>query len=110
VRRTPPPEFQSIFGVRDPRETVRFAGLEMTPLTRVFGSMPWGFSIRHEPHPDAEQCLAAFDARVNDPRAVRSFLKRYRRLLERICAEPDRPLEELVPGRSRLVPRLLQRR
>jgi non-ribosomal peptide synthetase component F/acyl carrier protein len=105
-----PPEIGSIFSVSDPMSPARFAGLEMTPLDRVYARMPWGLTIQPRREWYGERCLAAFDATVLHPRAVRIFLKRYQRLLERICAEPDRPLRELVPGRSRRFGPLLRRR
>jgi amino acid adenylation domain-containing protein len=100
---TPPPEFSSIFGIRDDRRTIRFAGLEMTPMVRVLGAMPWRFTFSPWIAPDGEYCRATFDARLHDPRKVRTFLGHQLSLLERICAEPERPLRELVP-RRRLPP------
>ncbi len=98
----PPPEFSSMFTARDTMPIARLAGLELTPMRRTFASMPWGFAFQPRREPDMERCLAAFDARVHDPRKVRFFIRDYRRLLERICAEPDRPLRGLVPRRPLL--------
>lgn len=97
---TIPPEFHSIFSIVNEMPPARFQGLEMTPIDRAYASMPWGFTLAHRRDVNVERCLAAFDARLYDPKAVRSFVKRYRRLFKRICAEPDRPLGELVRGRS----------
>jgi non-ribosomal peptide synthetase component F/acyl carrier protein len=104
------PEIHSIFSVAPELPRTRLAGIEMTPLDRVWGHMPWGFTMQHRRSRDRERCLATFDATVHHPTAVRGFLKRYQRFLERICAEPDRPLRELVPRRSRRFGPLLQRR
>jgi hypothetical protein len=94
-----PPELTSIFSATDPMPRIRFADLEMTPLRRVFGSMPWGFTMGVDRNWEAERCMARFDARIHDPDAVRSFVERYGRLLESICADPDRPLGDLLPRR-----------
>jgi non-ribosomal peptide synthetase component F/acyl carrier protein len=105
-----PPEIRSIFSVGDPVSPKTFAGIEMIPLDRVWGTMPWGFTLQPRRYWDGERLLATFDATAHHPRAVRAFLKRYRRFLERICAEPNRPLRDLVPSRSRRFGPLLRRR
>lgn len=107
---TIPPEFQAIFSVTNDRLPLRFAGLEMSHLGRVYGSMPWGFTLQFRRSSVAECFTATFDARLHDPRAVRTFLKRYRRLLARVCNEPDRPLPELIPKRWHGFGPLLRRR
>jgi hypothetical protein len=107
---TIPPEFQAIFGVANNSLPISFAGLEMSHLGRVYGSMPWGFTLQFRRSRVAESFIATFDARLHDPRAVRSFLKRYQRLLGMVCDQPDRPLEELIPGRWSSFGPLLRRR
>jgi amino acid adenylation domain-containing protein len=88
--------FLSAWGTLPP---VRFEGLEVSPLKRSFGTMPWGFTIQLDPYWETERCLASFDARVHDPGEVRTFIADYQRLLGVIAAEPKRPLSELLPGR-----------
>jgi amino acid adenylation domain-containing protein len=105
-----PPAPCAMFGVTALAETVRFGGLEMTPIKRTFGQMPWRLSVFHERNSDGERLGAAFDATAHHPRAVRTFLERYQRLLRRIPADLDRPLGELVPNRSRRFGPLLRRR
>ncbi len=105
-----PPEVGAMFSVGPLMSPVRFAGLEMAPLERVFGQMPWGLSIYHRRNSEEERFGAAFDSTVHHPRAARAFVKRYLRLLGRISAEPDRPLRELIPRRSRRYGPLLRRR
>jgi hypothetical protein len=82
----------------------------MSHLGRVFGAMPWGFTLQFRRGGDNESFTATFDARVHEPRAVGIFLKRYQRLLGRVCDEPDRPLAELIPRRWRSYGPLLRRR
>jgi len=98
--------FLSAWGTLPP---VWFEGLEVSPLKRSFGTMPWGFTIQLDPYWETERCLAAFDARVHDPGAVRSFIADYQRLLGGIASEPERPLRELLPGRLRGFGRILRR-
>jgi non-ribosomal peptide synthetase component F/acyl carrier protein len=107
---TIPPEFQAIFSVASNGLPIRFAGLEMSHLGRVYGSMPWGFTLQFRRSSVAEDFTATFDARLHEPRAVRSFVKRYRRLLAMVCDEPDRPLPDLIPKRWHGFGPLLRRR
>jgi amino acid adenylation domain-containing protein len=107
---TIPPEFQAIFSVANDILPISFAGLEMSHLGRVFGAMPWGFTLQFRRGGENESFTATFDARVHEPRAVGIFLKRYQRLLGRVCDEPDRPLAELIPRRWRSYGPLLRRR
>jgi non-ribosomal peptide synthetase component F/acyl carrier protein len=107
---TIPPEFQAILGVANDALPLRFAGLEMTHLGRVYGTMPWGFSVQFRRSREAERFRAIFDARLHHPRAVRVFMKRYRRLLGIVCSEPDRPLPDLLPAHWARFGPLLRRR
>jgi non-ribosomal peptide synthetase component F/acyl carrier protein len=107
---TIPPEFQAIFSVASYNLPISFAGLEMSNLGRTVGSMPWGFSLQLRRTRVDESFAATFDARVHHPRAVRTFLRRYRRLLGMVCDRPDRPLAELIPARWRTFGPLLRRR
>jgi non-ribosomal peptide synthetase component F/acyl carrier protein len=109
-RGTIPPEFQAIFSVADNILPISFGGLEMSHLGRVYGSMPWGFTLHFRRSTVNESFHAAFDARVHDPRAVRAFLKRYRRLLTMVCKQPERPLAELIPTRWSTFGPLIRRR
>jgi amino acid adenylation domain-containing protein len=93
-----PPQLQAILSAWGTLPPMRFEGLEISPLKRAFGAMPWGFTIQLDPYWETERCLASFDARVHDPGAVRSFIADYQRLLGAIASEPDRPLSELLPG------------
>ncbi|HEY1359206.1 MAG TPA: condensation domain-containing protein [Thermoleophilaceae bacterium] len=97
-----PPELHSVFTAGDILPPMRFGGIEMVPLERVFGSMPWGFSMQMDQFWEAQRNLVAFDARVHDPLAVRAFVRRYAQLLAEGSAEPERPLGELLrPGGGR---------
>ncbi len=107
---TIPPEFQAIFSVAHNNLPISFGGLEMSHLGRVYGSMPWGFTLQFRRSRVNESFQATFDAHVHDPRAVRSFLKRYRRLLSMVCKQPERPLAELIPRRWESFGPLLRRR
>jgi non-ribosomal peptide synthetase component F/acyl carrier protein len=107
---TIPPEFQAILTVANLHPPLRFGGLVATRLPPVFGSMSWGFTLQLFGAGDVERCRATFDARLHDPRAVRSFLKRYRRLLAMVCDQPDRPLPDLIPKRWQSFGPLLRRR
>jgi hypothetical protein len=107
---TIPPEFQAILSVANLNPPLRFGGLVATRLPPIFGSMPWGFTLQLFRVGDVERCRATFDARLHDPRAVRTFLKRYGRLLAMVCDEPDRPLSELIPRRWHSFGPLLRRR
>ena len=109
-RGTIPPEFQAIFAVAYEDLPMRFAGLEVTRARPSFGAMPWGFTLQFRRQRAAERCVAMFDTRLHDPRAVRTLLQRYLRLLGRVCAEPDRPLDDLIPRRWRRFGPLLRRR
>jgi hypothetical protein len=104
-----PPELHSVFTAGDIPPPARFAGIEMTPLERVFGSMPWGFSLQLDSFWEARRNLVAFDARLHDPAAVRGFIGRYAKLLGDVAAEPDRPLRELLPPPPGRLSRLLRR-
>ena len=106
---TTPPELHSILSIRDVLSPRSVAGIEITPLEHAFGSMPWGFSLQLAPSWEATRCLAAFDARVHDPAAVRAFIESYKRLLGDVCSEPDRPLRELLPRSPGRLSRLLRR-
>jgi non-ribosomal peptide synthetase component F/acyl carrier protein len=107
---TIPPEFQAIFSIANDVLPLSFAGLEMSHVDRVFGSMPWGFSLQFRRGGVNESFTATFDARLHEPRAVRSFVKRYQRLLGRVCDEPDRPLADLIPRRWQRFGPLVRRR
>ncbi len=107
---TIPPEFQAIFSVANYNLPLSFAGLEMSHLGRVYGSMPWGFTLQFRRSGVGESFTATFDARRHQPRAVRTFLKRYQRLLGMVCEQPDRPLADLIPARWRRFGPLLRRR
>ncbi|HKH41641.1 MAG TPA: condensation domain-containing protein [Solirubrobacterales bacterium] len=98
---TSPPELQGILGFRDVPPTMRFGGLEMTHIDRVFPAMPWRFTLQSRRSGAGERCFAAFDARLHDPRAVRLFLRRYQGLLAKACTDPDRPIGDLIPRRRR---------
>jgi hypothetical protein len=104
-----PPELNAICGTSAIMPRERFGGLELTPLYRHFGSMPWRFTLQLDPVWEDQRCLAAFDARLNDPRAVRRFVDRYTDLLAAVGAEPGRPLRELIPTRGGRLSRLLRR-
>src|SRR5206468_12829300 len=108
-RGTVPPALHSVFTAGDIMPPTGVAGIEIRPLERVFGFMPWGFSLQLDPYWEAQRCLVAFDARVHDPVAVRAFVDRYKRLLADVSAEPDRPLRELLPTPARRFSRLLRR-
>ena len=92
-----PPELRAIVSVREIPPQRRTAGIELTQLEHELTGMPWGFSFQVAPAYEATRCLAAFDARAHDPPKVRSFVEGYKRLLEDVCAEPDRPLRRLLP-------------
>jgi hypothetical protein len=94
----PPPELTAILSTWGTMPRVRFEGLEVSPLERHFGQMPWGFTIQIDPYWETERCYAAFDARIHDPAAVRSFIEAYRQLLRAVSSEPERPLSELLPS------------
>jgi hypothetical protein len=96
------PQLQAILSAWGTLPPMRFEGLEVSPLKRSFGTMPWGFTIQLDPYWETERCLASFDARVHDPGAVRSFIADYQRLLGLIASQPERPLSELLPGQPRL--------
>jgi non-ribosomal peptide synthetase component F len=96
------PQLQAILSAWGTLPPMRFEGLEVSPLKRSFGTMPWGFTIQLDPYWETERCLASFDARVHDPGAVRSFIADYQRLLGLIASQPERPLSELLPGQRRL--------
>jgi len=104
-----PPQLHSVFAAGDIPPPARFAGLEMTPLERVFGSMPWGFSLQMDSFWEAQRNLVFFDARIHEPAAVRGFIGRYVTLLGDVAGEPDRPLRELLPGVPGRLSRLLRR-
>ena len=109
-RGTIPPEFQGIFTVSEDRLPTRCGDLELVHTRRLFGTMPWGFSLAFRRRQQREQCWVAFDARRYDPAAVGVFAKRLVRLLERVAEEPDRRLDERLPGRWRRFGPLLRRR
>ncbi|MFL5866644.1 MAG: condensation domain-containing protein [Thermoleophilaceae bacterium] len=108
-RGTVPPALHSVFTAGDIMPPTRVAGIEITPLERVFGNMPWGFTLQLDPNWEAQRCQVAFDARVHDPVAVMAFVDRYRQLLADVCAEPDGPLRGLLPSRRGRFSRLLRR-
>jgi non-ribosomal peptide synthetase component F len=96
---TIPPEFQAVVLAGEEMPLRLSPAVELTRLSVAFGTMPWGFSLASRRVGERERLGALFDARLHHPRAVRVFLKRYRRLLGRVCAEPDQPLSELIPRR-----------
>ncbi len=96
-----PPELNAIVSTWGTMPPIRYEGLEVSPLERFFGDMPWGFTIQVDPYWETERCVAAFDARIHDPAAVRSFIAAYQQLLRDVSSEPERPLRRLLPGRRR---------
>ena len=86
------PEIRAVFGVSDRPPTMRFGGLEVEPLKRVFEHMPWGFSLGFDRWDEADRCRVDFDARIHDPVGVRGFVDRLAGLAGDVAARPDRPL------------------
>jgi hypothetical protein len=107
---TIPPEFQAVVTLSEEAPLSLSPAVELTRLSAAFGTMPWGCSLAFRRVDEGERFGALFDARLHHPRAVRVFLKRYRRLLGIVCAQPDRPLSELIPTRWRRFGPLLRRR
>ena len=90
------PEIQVIFGMSAIGDEIKFAHLQWTSLDRYFGAMPWGISITHYEHDEERSCRAAFDAGLYDPAAVRTFIKRYTRLLDLVSRRPDLAINTLL--------------
>ncbi len=105
---TTPPELMSVFSAGDIPVSARFAGIEISPLERVFGSMPWGFTLQLDQSWEAQRNLVTFDARLHDPVRIHAFVDRYSKLLADASADPDRPLRELVAAPGLRFKRLLR--
>jgi amino acid adenylation domain-containing protein len=90
------PELRVIFTSTTDVPPCRFGDLDVTSERRHFGSMPWEFTCAVDDGTEPERSNACFDARLYDPAGVRSFLDRLRRLASEVCAEPERPLRELL--------------
>jgi non-ribosomal peptide synthetase component F len=73
----------------------RLADLGLEVMRRRFSAMPWEFSIAPDRARESSECEVAFDARIHDPLGVRLFLERFQSLAGAVCAEPDRPVEEV---------------
>jgi hypothetical protein len=58
--------------------------------------MPWGFTLSLDLNKPEHQCELTFDARIHHRGKVRSFLRTYMRLLNRLSSAPDQPMEPLL--------------
>jgi hypothetical protein len=94
---TPPPELNALFYLRSRWPDLRVAGIELGPPRYTIVGMPWGFSFIIDPNRESDWCLTMFDARIHDPKGVRSFIERYRRFAARVVAKPSRRLRRLGP-------------
>jgi non-ribosomal peptide synthetase component F/acyl carrier protein len=79
--------------------TMRFAGLELEALTRHYVE-PWGFTLGVEQHEGSDCWRAVFDPLVYDAGAVERFLEDLEALVSAMCKQPNRPIQELHPGRG----------
>jgi non-ribosomal peptide synthetase component F len=101
-----PPEIQVIFTGPGLVLPPKFGDLDLTVHSHRFkglalqqhhaAAMPWGFSLMLDLNHAARPCDATFDARIYHRGKVRSFLRTYVRLLDRLSRAPDQPLEKLI--------------
>jgi amino acid adenylation domain-containing protein len=101
-----PPEMQVVFGGPGLVLPAKFAGLDLTVHSHRFkgpdsgrhplAAMPWGFTLSLDLNKPEHQCELTFDARIHHRGKVRSFLRTYMRLLNRLSSAPDQPMEPLL--------------
>lgn len=97
-----PPAINAVLIASELMPSVRAGGTDFTYLERKTKIMPWGFSMIF--YRDCPRCEARFDATIYDPAGVRSMVERYNQFMAAACAQPDRPLEELLPRADRPAP------
>jgi amino acid adenylation domain-containing protein len=90
------PAALAIFGESLALPTLRFSGLEIMTPKSTFEHMPVGFGFFVHRQREADRCYVRFDPRVYEPSGVSAFLERFQRLAAAACAEPDRPLRDLI--------------
>jgi non-ribosomal peptide synthetase component F len=105
-----PPNITVIFGGTSVSVGDRFADLDFKAHDHRFkglaldtqgtgeraASMPWGLTLVLDANNAERTCEVTFDARIYDREKVRSFLQGYTHLLDRLSAEPDRPMADLL--------------
>ena len=108
-----PPEIQVIFGGPAPAAQSLFAGLGFTAHGHRFkglpigeneeSAMPWGMTLTLDLTNPERPCELTFDARIYDPKGVRSFFLAYRGLIDRVSLDASQTLHssscspELLP-------------
>ena len=73
-----------------------FGGLRFERLNKCHGPMPWEFTFNVDRWREEDGFLTTFNACKHEPAGVRSFIEGYKRLVLAACAEPDRPVRELL--------------
>jgi acyl-CoA synthetase (AMP-forming)/AMP-acid ligase II len=91
-----PPRIGVMFDWAEQTSPMRLGAVEMTWLERAAPTMPWGFSMFMDKHNEERSCSVLFDASLYDPEAVRSFVARFKRLLDRAARSPDDPICQLL--------------
>ena len=89
-----PPVINAIVQTSELMPSLHLGDTDIVHLERVLTMMPWGFSLIF--YRDSFRCEARFDATIYDPAGVRSMIERYCQFMTAVCAEPDRPLRELL--------------
>lgn len=90
------PAISAIFSISHHHDRVQFGGLEITRLSYLTDSMPWGFSMNFDPDDEEHEWRTSFDARKYDPAKVQAFLDRFRGFLETVSLQPDLPISEIA--------------
>ena len=93
------PEINSIVQASESMPSIRLGETDIANPERILPRMPWGFSLLF--YRDCHRCEARFDATNYDQAGVRSMMERYTQFMAAACAEPDRPLCELMNSTSR---------
>ncbi len=95
-----PPEIRMIFNRNAGVHSVRLGEAELVQPERRMETMPWGFSVTMDPANESTGCRVDFDARLHDPRGVRSLVSRFAALLDEVTRRPDAPLSGLIAAAS----------
>jgi amino acid adenylation domain-containing protein len=90
------PEINVNFIQADSRAAERFGDLDIDWSERHVRVMPWGFAVECERRSEGHRYNTLFDAGLHRPAAVRKFVDRHRRMLERLSGNPDRTVGELL--------------
>jgi hypothetical protein len=91
------PQGRSILSTGWSHPDIRCAGIEITCMpSRAVNVMPIGFDVKFDMANEQRHCQVLFDAGLYDPRAVRSFVGRFQRLLDSVSRHPDVAIAEAL--------------